>query len=78
MIGFIGAWNQFLVPLVLISDQERMPISVGMFRAWVSYTQVDWGFLAALSVVYVIPAVAFYVIARRALQSSLAGGLAGT
>jgi multiple sugar transport system permease protein len=78
LIGFIGAWNQFLVPLVLISDQEKMPISVGMFRAWVSYTQVDWGFLAALSVVYVIPAVAFYVIARRALQSSLAGGLTGT
>ena len=77
-VGFIGAWNQFLVPLVLISDQEKMPISVGMFRAWVSYTQVDYGFLAALSVVYVIPAIAFYVIARRALQSSLAGGLAGT
>ena len=55
-----------------------MPISIGMFRAWVSYTQVDWGFLAALSVVYVIPAVVFYVIARRALQSSLAGGLTGT
>ena len=78
LIGFIGAWNQFLVPLVLISDQEKMPISVGMFRAWVSYTQVDYGFLAALSVVYVIPAIVFYVIARRALQSSLAGGLAGT
>ena len=78
LIGFIGAWNQFLVPLVLISDQEKIPISVGMFRAWVSYTQVDWGFLAALSVVYVVPGVAFYVIARRALQSSLAGGLAGT
>jgi multiple sugar transport system permease protein len=78
LIGFIGAWNQFLVPLVLISDQSKMPISVGMFRAWVSYTQVDWGFLAALSVVYVVPAVVFYMIARRALQTSLAGGLAGT
>jgi ABC-type glycerol-3-phosphate transport system permease component len=78
LIGFIGAWNQFLIPLVLISDQSKVPISIGMFRAWVSYTQVDWGFLAALSVVYVIPAVVFYVIARRALQSSLAGGLTGT
>lgn len=78
LIGFIGAWNQFLVPLVLISDQEKIPISVGMFRAWVSYTQVDWGFLAALSVIYVLPAVIFYLVARRALQSSLAGGLSGT
>ena len=78
LIGFIGAWGQFLVPLVLISDQDKIPISMGLFRAWVSYTRVDWGFLAALGVVYVIPALVFYVIARRALQASLAGGLAGT
>jgi multiple sugar transport system permease protein len=77
LIAFIGAWNQFLIPLVLVSDQEKIPISIGLFRAWVSYTRVDWGFLAALAIVYVIPAVAFYLIARRALQASLAGGLAG-
>ena len=78
LIGFIGAWNQFLVPLVLISDQDKVPVSIGLFRAWVSYTRVDWGFLAAMATVYVIPAIAFYVIARRALQASIAGSLAGT
>lgn len=77
LIGFIGAWSEFLIPLVLISDQDKMPISIGMFRAWISYTQVDWGLLAALSITYMIPAVVFYVIARRALQSSIAGGLSG-
>jgi ABC-type glycerol-3-phosphate transport system permease component len=78
LIGFIGAWNQFLVPLVLISDQDKIPVSIGLFRAWVSYTQVDWGFLAALAVVYVIPAILFYVVARRSMQASLSGSLAGT
>jgi multiple sugar transport system permease protein len=78
LIGFIGAWNEFLIPLVLVSDSDKMPISIGLFRAWVSYTQVDWGFLTALSIVYVIPAIAFYVVSRRALEASLAGGLAGT
>lgn len=78
LIAFIGAWNEFLIPLVLISDQDKIPISIGLFRAWVSYTQVDWGFLAALAIIYVIPAVLFYALARRALQASLAGGLAGT
>jgi hypothetical protein len=34
--------------------------------------------LAAVSVVDVIPAVAFDVVARRALQQLVAGGLAGT
>jgi multiple sugar transport system permease protein len=78
LIGFIGAWGDFLIPLVLISDPNKIPISVGLFRAWTSYTQVDWGLLAALAIVYTIPAVVFYTIARRALQSGLAGGLAGT
>ena len=77
LIGFIGAWGEFLIPLVLISDPEKMPISIGLFRAWLNYTNVDWGLLAALSIIYMVPAVAFYVVARRALQSSLAGGLAG-
>jgi multiple sugar transport system permease protein len=77
LIAFIGAWNEFLIPLVLISDPDKQPIALGLFRAYISYTQVDWGFLAALSVV-VIPAVVFYVVARRALQQSVAGGLAGT
>jgi multiple sugar transport system permease protein len=78
LIAFIGAWNEFLIPLVLISDPDKQPIALGLFRAYISYTQVDWGFLAALSVIYVIPAVVFYVVARRALQQSVAGGLAGT
>jgi hypothetical protein len=34
--------------------------------------------LAAVSVVYVIPAVAFYVVDRRALQQAVAGGLSWT
>jgi multiple sugar transport system permease protein len=78
LIAFIGAWNEFLIPLVLISDPDKQPIALGLFRAYISYTQVDWGFLAALSVIYVIPAVVFYVVARRAHQQSVAGGLAGT
>jgi ABC-type glycerol-3-phosphate transport system permease component len=78
LIGFIGAWNQFLVPLVLISDQDKVPVSIGLFRAWVSYTRVDWGFLAALAVVYVIPAIVFYMVARKSMQASIAGSLAGT
>ena len=53
---------------MLISDPDKQPIALGLFRAYISYTQVDWGVLAALSGVYVIPAVVFYVVARRALQ----------
>jgi multiple sugar transport system permease protein len=78
LIAFIDAWGDFLIPLILLSDPNKTPISIGLFRAWTSYTQVDWGLLGALSIVYMIPAVVFYVFARRALARGLTGALAGT
>jgi ABC-type glycerol-3-phosphate transport system permease component len=78
LIAFIDAWGDFLIPLILVSDPNKIPISIGLFRAWTSYTQVDWGLLGALSIVYMIPAVVFYVFARRALERGLTGALAGT
>jgi multiple sugar transport system permease protein len=78
LIAFIGVWGDFLIPLILLSDPNKLPISIGLFRAWTSYTQVDWGLLAALSIVYMIPAVVFYVVARRALERGLTGALAAT
>jgi multiple sugar transport system permease protein len=78
LIAFIDAWGDFLIPLILLSDPNKLPISIGLFRAWTSYTQVDWGLLGALSIVYMIPAVVFYVVARRALERGLTGALAGT
>jgi multiple sugar transport system permease protein len=78
LIAFIDAWGDFLIPLILISDPNKIPISIGLFRAWTSYTQVDWGLLGALSIVYMIPAVVFYLFARRALERGLTGALAGT
>lgn len=77
LIAFIDAWGNFLIPLILINDPNKVPISIGLFRAWTSYTNVDWGLLAALSIVYMVPAVIFYLIFRRALQRGLAGALVG-
>jgi multiple sugar transport system permease protein len=78
LIAFIDAWGDFLIPLILLSDPNKIPISIGLFRAWTSYTQVDWGLLGALSIVYMVPAVVFYMFARRALERGLTGALAGT
>jgi multiple sugar transport system permease protein len=79
LFAFIGAWGEFLTPLVLISSPERWPISLGLFRAWVAYTIVDWGLLAAISFLYMAPAVILYLLVRRYLVgTSLVGGLHGS
>jgi len=64
---------------VLVSSPDLWPISLGLFRAWVAYTIVDWGLLAAISLLYMAPAVVFYLLVRRfLLKATLLGGLHGT
>lgn len=38
LIAFIDAWGDFLIPLILLSDPNKLPISIGLFQAWTSYT----------------------------------------
>lgn len=79
LYAFIGAWGEFLTPLILISSPDRWPISVGLFRAYVAYTLVDYGKLAAMSLLYMLPSVVFFLLARRyLLRTTVAGALQGT
>jgi multiple sugar transport system permease protein len=79
LFAFIGAWGEFLVPLILISSQDKWPLSLGIFRAYLVYYQIDWGEFAALSILYTLPALVFFLLARRFLiRSVLGGGMGGT
>lgn len=74
LFSFIEAWGNFLVPLILVSSPGKLPLSIGLFQAFVSYTKVDYGFLAAASVLYMAPPVVLFVITRRRLITALGGG----
>jgi len=78
LFAFTGAWGEFLAPLILISSPDKLPISVGLFRSYVAYGIIDWGKLTAMSIVYMIPSVVFFLLARRYLiQTTAAGALSG-
>jgi len=78
LFAFIGAWSEFLAPLILISSPNKLPISVGLFRSYVAYGIIDWGKLTAMSIVYMIPAVIFFMLARQYLTKvTVAGAIAG-
>ncbi|GLZ01009.1 sugar ABC transporter permease [Actinoplanes sp. NBRC 103695] len=78
MLTFMGVWGDFLTPLVMLQSQELYPLSIGLFRAFSEHNQVDWGLLAASSVVYMAPPAILYVFVRKhLLRSSLGGALKG-
>ena len=65
----ISVWNSFLIPVVLgQSNAETLTVYVAQF---VTYQQVEWGYLCAAAVLIVAPIVVFVL----ALQGPLVRGV---
>ncbi|WP_222119140.1 carbohydrate ABC transporter permease [Microbacterium sp. 1.5R] len=78
MLSFMGVWGDFLTPLVLLQSSDLYPLSIGLFRAFSEYNQVDWGLLAASAIVYLVPPAVLYVFVRKhLLRTSLGGAIKG-
>jgi multiple sugar transport system permease protein len=78
LFTFIEVWGDFLTPFILLRDPDLYPISLGLFRAYVSHSVTDWGILTSVAVTYMIPGIIFYLIVRRfLLKATVVGALHG-
>ena len=78
MFAFMGAWGDFLTPLVLLQSQNLYPLSIGLFRAFSAFNQTDWGLLTATAILYMVPPTVLYHVVRRYLfKASLTGAVKG-
>jgi len=77
LLTFIGAWGDFLMPLTFISSAELQLLPIGLFRAFQRANTIDYGYLSALAVLYMLPAVVAFGFARRFLIQSFTGGIKG-
>jgi N-acetylglucosamine transport system permease protein len=75
ILNFFGLWNQFLLPLVLMPDQDRYVLSQGLavLAANQGYRS-DWSALFAGLVIALVPVLAVYVVFQRRIQDGLAVG----
>jgi multiple sugar transport system permease protein len=78
IFGFINAWGAFIVPLVLISDASQQPGSVTIY-GFISAAGINYGDIAAFSVLYSLPVLALYLIMGRAFRGGfvLSGAIKG-
>ncbi len=70
---FTVAWNEFLLPLLFARDDSGFPMSIGLYAAFGRQGAVDYGFLAAYSIVYAAPAIGVYFLLRRNMNTGFAG-----
>jgi multiple sugar transport system permease protein len=77
MITFIGAWGAFVIPLVLDSNPADTPGSIAIYQFLTANGQVNFGDLAAYSILFAIPVIAIYLIVSRKLSGAFtfAGGI---
>jgi raffinose/stachyose/melibiose transport system permease protein len=78
VFGFIGAWNNLILPLVMLSDQSLWPVTRGLYGFFGENTQ-NWPLIAAGTVIVAAPILVLFILLQRYLVEGVAGGaVAGT
>ncbi|CAM3018839.1 carbohydrate ABC transporter permease [Paenibacillus sediminis] len=76
---FSGSWGNFFVPYILLQRPENFPASLKLYQFFGQYGMVDYGKLAAFSVLYAIPSVVMYILSQQFMSKGfgLQGGTKG-
>jgi multiple sugar transport system permease protein len=61
IFGFVNAWGNFLLPLILISDANDQPGPVIMY-GFMNSVSVNYGAIAAFSILYSLPVLILYLL----------------
>ncbi|WP_157180840.1 carbohydrate ABC transporter permease [Actinopolymorpha alba] len=61
---FIGVWNDFLGPLLYLSDESKYTLALGLASFQSVYT-AQWGYLMAASAVVIAPIIALFFFLQR-------------
>ncbi|MBM2614297.1 carbohydrate ABC transporter permease [Actinoplanes sp. LDG1-06] len=79
LFAFLAAWNDFITPLVLISDSDKvpLPLAVANLRGQVMGI-VDYGATEAGVVVLALPCIVFFLaLQRHYVRGFMSGALKG-
>ncbi len=61
---FLGTWNSFMWPLIVINSEEKMPLMVGLYAFMGEYS-AQWHLLMAASVMVMVPVILVFVLGQR-------------
>ena len=77
VMSFLGAWNEFMGPLIYLRDQSKFPLSLGLFGMRLDYG-ADWSMLMAATVLMTLPpALAFLRFQRHLIEGVTVTGMKG-
>lgn len=74
VFGFIQAWNEFVLALVVMSRPESLTLPVWLRSFQQANRGTDWGAIMAGSMLMSIPVVIFFLIVQGRMTSGLVSG----
>jgi len=76
ILGFISVWNSFIWPMVVLTDQSKYPLALGIaYLTGVSGNSLRP--LAAGTVLSLIPVIVVFVLLQRRILGNVAGAVKG-
>jgi raffinose/stachyose/melibiose transport system permease protein len=73
MLAAVASWNNFLLPLLVLTDQSTWTLPLGALQFQQQYS-TDWATVLAFITVAMIPAIAIYLVAERQIVAGLTAG----
>lgn len=77
LFNFMGAWNSFLWPLIVLTNRKKWTLQLGLGNMGTQFGNYQH-YLMAGALISIIPIVIVYIISQRYVEEGLAtGGLKG-
>jgi raffinose/stachyose/melibiose transport system permease protein len=73
IISFVGSWNSYLLPLVVLNSESRYPWTLGLMAYQGQYT-TSWQLVLAFITLTIMPAILIFLLAQRYIVAGLTAG----
>jgi raffinose/stachyose/melibiose transport system permease protein len=76
ILTFIGSWNQYMLPLFVMSDENNFTLPLGV-QAFSSQHSTDTAMVLAFTSLSMLPAIIFFTIFQKRIVGGLTGAVKG-
>jgi raffinose/stachyose/melibiose transport system permease protein len=73
VISFVGSWNGYLLPLVVLNSESRYPWTLGLM-AYQGQYNTSWQLVLAFITLTILPAILMFLFAQRYIVAGLTAG----
>jgi multiple sugar transport system permease protein len=70
IFSFMNAWNEFTFPLTFLRSQDKLPLTIGLFK-FVTRFKVEWHQLMAASLLATVVVVVLFMLVQEQLTKGM-------